>query len=200
VEKKRANSFYDSLHKTLEEGKYERQDALIGRLLDQGFVATDIASALIHLFGDEDTKPIEPIRQQRPAPARRKDASLPEHHESPERGRHPESYERRSATTGTGLKADRESGAVSHEPGMVRLTLGVGRDHGVQPGDVLGVIVGVTKLPKETVGVIRLQTKQTFVDVAEENADFIVSKLNGIEFKGRKLWCKRALKGKIEAA
>jgi DbpA RNA binding domain len=40
--------------------------------------------------------------------------------------------------------------------------------------------------------VIRLQTKQTFFDVKGENADQIVSKLNGIEFKGRKLWCKRA--------
>jgi len=66
----------------------------------------------------------------------------------------------------------------------------------VQPGDVLGVIVGITKLPKETVGVIRLQTKQTFVDVAEENADLIVTKLNGIEFKGRKLWCKKATAAK----
>jgi ATP-dependent RNA helicase DeaD len=81
---------------------------------------------------------------------------------------------------------------------MTRLTLGVGRDHQVQPGDVLGVIVGITKLPKEKVGVIRVQTKQTLVDVAEENADLIVSKLNGIEFKGRKLWCKRALVAKPE--
>ena len=79
---------------------------------------------------------------------------------------------------------------------MVRLTLGVGRDHGVQPGDVVGVIVGITKLPKDIVGVIRLQTKQSFVDVAEEHAEFVVSKLNGIEFKGRKLWCKRAVTGK----
>jgi ATP-dependent RNA helicase DeaD len=176
VEQKRANSFYDSLRRTLEEGKYERQDTLISRLLDQGFVATDIASALIHLFGDEEAKPVETARQQRAAPVRRDDARPERHHEP-----------------------HRASGAVSHEPGMVRLTLGVGRDHGVQPGDVLGVIVGITKLPKEIVGVIRLQTKQTFVDVAEENADLIVSKLNGIEFKGRKLWCKRAQVGKPES-
>ena len=81
---------------------------------------------------------------------------------------------------------------------MVRLILGVGLDHHVQPGDVLGVIVGITKLPKETVGVIRLHPKQAFVDVAEEHAELIVSKLNGIQFKGRKLWCKRATIGKPE--
>ncbi len=75
---------------------------------------------------------------------------------------------------------------------MTRITLGVGREHGIQPGDVLGVIVGVTKLPKENVGVIRMQAKQAFVDVKDENADLIVAKLHGITFKGRKLWCKKA--------
>jgi ATP-dependent RNA helicase DeaD len=198
VEKKRANSFYDSLHKTLQDGTYERQDALIGRLLDQGYAATDIASALIHLFGEDDVKPAEPVRPERFTPARRDENPRPERHENPDRRERFERPERRPEDSGTGLKSDRESGAVSHEPGMARLTLGVGRDHGVQPGDVLGVIVGITKLPKEIVGVIRLQTKQTFVDVAEEHAELVVSKLNGIEFKGRKLWCKRATVRKPE--
>ncbi len=101
---------------------------------------------------------------------------------------------------GTGRKIDRTSGNLSHEPGMARLALGLGREHGVQPGDILGVIVGITKLPKETVGVIRLQAKQAFVDVAEEHAGQIVAKLNGITFKGRKLWCKRPVAAKREEA
>ena len=82
---------------------------------------------------------------------------------------------------------------------MTRITLGVGREHGIQPGDILGVIAGVTKLPKENVGVIRLQAKQAFVDVKDESADLIVSKLHGITFKGRKLWCKRATQAKQAA-
>jgi ATP-dependent RNA helicase DeaD len=221
VEEKRANLFYDSLHKTLEEGKYERQDAIIGRLLDQGFVATDIASALIHLFSREDNAaPVREerpareersFRDERPAPPRREERfreerPLPPRREDsyarPERPFVAKHQERTPspAAMGTGLKADRTSGQVSHEHGMVRLTLGVGRDHDVQPGDVLGVIVGTTKLPKEVVGVIRLQPKQSFVDVAEEHADAIVTKLNGIQFKGRKLWCKRATVGKPTAA
>ena len=198
VEKKRANSFYDSLHKTLEDGNYERQDALIGRLLDQGYVATDIASALIHLFSDEETKPAPASRDQGFQPPRRDDGPRHERREEPPPREYRDRPERRSEAPGTGLKSDRQAGDVSHEAGMVRLTLGVGRDHNVQPGDVLGVIVGITKLPKTIVGVIRLQTKQTFVDVAEEHADLVVSKLNGIEFKGRKLWCKRAVIGKPE--
>jgi ATP-dependent RNA helicase DeaD len=210
VEEKRANLFYDSLRQTLEEGKYERQDALISRLLDQGFVATDIASALMHLFTGEAGGP--PAREERPAPARRReedeqrpapprrregerDFAPARRDDEPARPRHSHDRdieERNARAEGTGRKADRTAGQVSHEPGMVRLTLGVGHEHGVQPGDVLGVIVGLTKLSKEAVGVIRLQTKQAFVDVAQEQADLIVAKLNGITFKGRKLWCKRA--------
>jgi ATP-dependent RNA helicase DeaD len=218
VEQKRANSFYNSLHKTLEEGTYEKQDALISRLLDQGYNATDIASALIHLFSDEDRP--EPVREERPAPRHRDDnysrppERLPSRSERPERPERPvyqererserpayqerERPERRPVSQGTGLKAHREGGEVSHEPGMTRLILGVGRDHEVQPGDVLGVIVGITKLPKEVVGVIRLQPKQSFVDVAGEHAEAIATKLNGIQFKGRKLWCKLATAAKPE--
>jgi ATP-dependent RNA helicase DeaD len=212
VEKKRANSFYDSLQKTLEEGKYERQDALIGRLLDQGYVATDIASALMHLFGDDAVKAPEPVRERpvprrddypRPEPRdfqeRRDRPALPERRDfAPERRERPEYQDRKPFSPGTGLKADRTSGVTSHEPGMTRLTLGVGRDHGIQPGDIVGVIVGISKLPKEAVGVIRLQTKQSFVDIADEHADLVVSKLSGIDFKGRKLWCKRAILTKPE--
>jgi ATP-dependent RNA helicase DeaD len=209
VEEKRANSFYDALRKTLEEGKYEKQDAILGRLLDAGFSATDIASALMHLFGRDDEKP-EPRREERPS---RRDDFPRERHErredrpaaarfesrpAPERREKFESSDQppRTTTPFTGNKADRESGQISHEPGMVRLTLGVGREHDVQPGDVLGVIVGTTKIPKEAVGVIRLQPKQTFVDVAEEHAELVLSKLSGIQFKGRKLWCKRAVVAK----
>ena len=208
VEAKRANSFYDSLHKTLEEGKYEKQDALIGRLLDQGYLATDVASALIHLFSDEPAS--APVREERPAPRQRDDSySKPERFSKPDfkSERPPERYDRperfdakpvyaKPPFEGTGRKADRTAGERSHEPGMARLILGVGKDHSVQPGDIVGVIIGITKLPKETVGVIRLQPKQSFVDVAEESADLIVSKLNGIQFKERKLWCKRALAAK----
>jgi len=106
----------------------------------------------------------------------------------------PEPSERKPAFTGN--KADRESGQISHEQGMARLILGVGRDHDILPGDVLGVILGTTKLPKEIVGVIRLQPKQAFVDIKEEHAEQVQAKLNGIQFKGRKLWAKLATTAK----
>jgi ATP-dependent RNA helicase DeaD len=198
VEEKRANAFYDSLRQTLEEGKYERQDALIGRLLEQGYAATDIASALIHVFSPEPAAPVREERRDRPdRPAREPFNDRFDRFEKPRP--QPREYNAYPESEGTGRKQDRTSGEVSHEPGMTRITLGVGREHNIQPGDILGVIVGVTKLPKEVVGVIRLQAKQAFVDVKDENADLIVKKLHGITFKGRKLWCKRASQAKPAA-
>jgi ATP-dependent RNA helicase DeaD len=195
VEEKRANVFYDNLHQTLEENTYEKQDALISRLLDQGFAATDIASALIHLLtgGEQPAPPARtgPTKQADDFPhaARAPRESYREHDNNHDRENHRERGNDRREPRATG---GRTSGDTSHEPGMARLTLGLGREHGVQPGDIVGVIVGLTKLPKEAVGVIRLQSKQAFVDVAEEHADLIATKLNGIQFKDRKLWCKRA--------
>ncbi len=209
VEAKRANSFYDALKKTLEEGKYDKQEALIGRLLDEGFVATDIASALIHLLAKPEEKAPEPVREERaygrrddyqrsdtrserPRPSRDDRGERPERPERFDRPERPERAERPERKEFAPKRTEREEGPISHEPGMARVILGVGREHGIMPGDVLGVIVGTTKLPKETVGVIRLYPKQSFVDVAEEHTELVVAKLSGIQFKGRKLWAKRA--------
>ncbi len=76
---------------------------------------------------------------------------------------------------------------VSHEPGMVRLVFNVGEGHGIRPGDIVGVIAGVTGLGKEVVGAINILPKQALVDVSEEAHGEIIEKLNGIRFKGRRL-------------
>ncbi len=87
-------------------------------------------------------------------------------------------------------RPQRSEESAPREPGMARVVIGVGTTHEVQTGDVLGVILGTTKLPKECVGAIRLFPKQTLVDVQEAHAPAVAQKLNGIVFKGRKIWSK----------
>jgi ATP-dependent RNA helicase DeaD len=70
---------------------------------------------------------------------------------------------------------------------MVRLAFNVGRAHSVSPGDFVGVITGVTAIPKGEIGAIHLQDTKTFVDVAEPRVTLVLKKLNGIKFKGHKL-------------
>src|SRR5262249_25110590 len=81
----------------------------------------------------------------------------------------------------------REPSPVSHEEGMVRLAFNVGHAHQITPGDFVGVIAGVTRLPKDVVGRIEILDRETLVDVSDECADAVLKKLNGIKFKGRRL-------------
>ena len=101
--------------------------------------------------------------------------------ERPPRGRH----DRPERSRRSGPRE--EAGPISHEPGMVRLAFNVGREHAVQPGDFVGVIAGVTAIPQGEIGAIHLQPTKTLVDVAEARVALLLKKLNGIQFKGRKL-------------
>jgi ATP-dependent RNA helicase DeaD len=58
VQAARANVFLGRLRATLQSGKFERQDELVGRLLEEGFTSTDIASALIHHLQYDNATPV----------------------------------------------------------------------------------------------------------------------------------------------
>ncbi len=73
---------------------------------------------------------------------------------------------------------------------MVRLAFNVGRAHSVNPGDFVGVIAGVTAIPKGEIGAIHLQATKTLVDINQARVELLLKKLNGIQFKGRKLLVK----------
>ncbi len=195
VEGKRATAFADALRETLEKGEYKRHDELLDYLLEQNYSPTDIASALIHLLGEDKSRGTEPIpedrRSHRPAhdhdaPSRR--SPDPTARDRRERGRddfEPPMRNRRPRAEHSGPRE--EAGTVSHEAGMVRLAFNVGRAHAVLPGDFVGVIAGVTAIPKGEIGAIHLQATKTLVDIAEPRVELVLKKLNGIQFKGRKL-------------
>jgi ATP-dependent RNA helicase RhlE len=67
VEGKRATAFADALRETLEKGEYKRHDELLDRLLEQNYSPTDIASALIHLLGEDKARGAEAIPEDRHA-------------------------------------------------------------------------------------------------------------------------------------
>jgi ATP-dependent RNA helicase DeaD len=203
VEQKRASAFYESLAETLRGGEYQRHDGLIEKLLDEGHTATDIASALIHLLGDEKPRPQDraetapapdlsnrPAHEHHPREERRQFESTRGSERGPRKGRAP-----RDAAGEPPVREDRfgrEVSAVSDEPGMLRLALNVGKEHRVGPADIVGVMVNLGKLPKAAVGAIHLFPRQSFVDVSDDHANRLMKKLNGIRFKGYELAVGRA--------
>ncbi|MDQ6860414.1 MAG: DEAD/DEAH box helicase [Verrucomicrobiota bacterium] len=182
VEGKRATAFAEALRETLEKGEYKRHDELLDGFLAQDYSPTDIASALIHLLGEDKSRSGQEIPEDRPARDRR--TADPSARERRERSR--DDGERPPRRTGP----REEAGAISHEAGMVRLAFNVGRAHAVNPGDFVGVIAGVTAIPKGEIGAIHLQATKTLVDVSEARVPLVLKKLNGIQFKGRKLLVK----------
>ena len=188
VEEKRTNAFLETLRETLEKGDYKRQDATIDQLLNAGHSATDIASALIHLLGG-DKPAAQPIVEERPQREFREPrGEFREPRDYPKY--EPRATAKRDAYPPREARATRAGGSIpatSHEAGMTRLVMNLGTAHGIGPGDIVGVIAGVVRLPKEAVGAIKLLDKQTLVDVADDCVKQVLKKLNGIKFKGHKL-------------
>ena len=81
---------------------------------------------------------------------------------------------------------------VRPEVAMTRLWVGIGNEMGVQPGDVVGAILGETGLPAEVVGAVDMRERHTFVDVAVDQASAILSKLNRATIKGARVKAKAA--------
>lgn len=194
VEGKRANALAEALREVLVKGEYKRHDEMLDRLLGQDYSATDIASALIHLLGEDRTRTGQPIPEDRASGTER----FPDRGARDRRERTRSDYEaeqprrERTARPAAPRNPREEAGPVSHEAGMVRLAFNAGRSHNVQAGDFVGVIAGVTAIPKGEIGAIHLQATKSLVDVAEARIPLILKKLNGIQFKGRKLLVKVA--------
>ena len=62
------------------------------------------------------------------------------------------------------------------EKGMVRLTLGAGRSHGVRPADVVGTIAYHAKFPGNTIGAISILDEHTLVDVPQQYVEQTLAK------------------------
>ncbi len=73
---------------------------------------------------------------------------------------------------------------TGREAGFATLFFNVGRKDLVTPADIVGKITGVTRLPASVVGAIDIHQRHTLVDVDENEAAFIVQKMEGIRVKG----------------
>ncbi|HSM23538.1 MAG TPA: DEAD/DEAH box helicase [Anaerolineaceae bacterium] len=73
----------------------------------------------------------------------------------------------------------------SHEPGMVRLSFGLGKAEQIRPTMVVGAIANEAKIPGKAVGAITIHQHETFVDVSEQYVDQVIKKLKRLEFYGK---------------
>jgi ATP-dependent RNA helicase DeaD len=147
----------------LQRGRYRRERELVAELIQAGHDPLEIAAAALKVArADEKQRPIAAVHEVvEPRPGRRV------------RGEH-RPWEERMPTRGAPrfrrMKVGSDSApesTVSHEPGMVRLSLTLGRAHGVRPSDIVGAIAAQADIPGSAIGKIHIQDQRSLVDVHE---------------------------------
>jgi ATP-dependent RNA helicase DeaD len=92
-----------------------------------------------------------------------------------------------------GGKASRDTGGkVSHEPGMVRLSLRLGREHGIRPNEIVGAIAGCADIPGALIGKITIQARNSMVDVPENLVGKVLAKTSEAQIRKQPLGLQKA--------
>ena len=151
----RENELLENVKVWLARGRYAREREMVARLVEEGHDPLEIAAAALKLArADEKQRPLGEVSEVQDASPRR--------------------YEKGGKRSSHRNYEDRET--VSHEPGMVRLNLNLGRIHGIRPNDVVGTIAFHADIPGHTIGKIHIQDKFTLVDVPEKFAARVLAK------------------------
>ena len=137
----------DQMGVWLQRSRYRRERELVAKLVEEGHDPFEIAAAALKIArADEKQRPI---------------AALSEVQEA-----RPHRSERNSRPQKRGNDRGREN--LSHETGMVRLTISKGRSHGIRPNDVVSSIAYHAGIPGHSIGKIHIHDRHTLVDVPED--------------------------------
>jgi ATP-dependent RNA helicase DeaD len=136
----------------LRRGRALRERALAVELVEAGYDPLEIAAAALKVArAEEKQRPIAAVSEvQEEAPRRaRRESTRP---------------------------IKREHGNFSHEAGMVRLSLAMGRRDGLRPNDVVSSIAYFAEIPGSVIGKISIQDQNTLLDVPEQFVKQVLAK------------------------
>jgi ATP-dependent RNA helicase DeaD len=161
---KRDKQLLEQMEVWLRRGRARAERLLAEQLIEKGYEPTDVAAAALKLArAEEKQRPIasiSPVEELRP-PRTRPELKRPQKPLKPSGKLH---VRERSA-----------AGPQSHEPGMARLVLDIGRKHGVKPADIVGTIAYTAQIPGRSLGAIHIEPEQTFVDVPDQFAEQVLA-------------------------
>ncbi len=160
----------------LRRARYRREREMVDALIAEGHDPADIAAAALKIARAEE--------KQRPIP------ELSEVQERPERRERRQPREGSMGPRKFGSRAAR--GSESHEEGMVRLSLSIGKSHGIRPADIVGTIAAHADIPGRTIGKIYIQDKFTLVDVPAESVGRVLAKNGGYSIRRQPFMVEKA--------
>ncbi|MCH8475636.1 MAG: DEAD/DEAH box helicase [Opitutales bacterium] len=174
VEKRKANVFFENLRETLEKKTYRRFDDFTDRLLEQGYAPTDIISALVHLRGGDGGVSDSPVKENPliDSPPKGK-GKVSKYDRAGDQEKSP--FRKKEKKN----KKDRKKNAAP----TTAIVLELGSENGIRVADVLGVILGAARIPKNDIGFIKLNKDHAIVEMPIKHAETAIGKLDGIQFK-----------------
>jgi ATP-dependent RNA helicase DeaD len=172
VAAKRISVFKETLRKTITEGDLEMYVELVEQVAEEGFDLAEIAAAAARIANG--SKALVKAREQD------RDAI-----EAPARSEAP----RYDSNRGAGAVENREpeDSAVRRPEKTVRLSLGLGRNDGIRPADIVGSIANEADVPGRDIGPIDIQDDITYVGIPERYVDTVLEKVGRKKFRGRPL-------------
>jgi len=179
--KRRETQLVSQMEVWLRRGRYQREREIVAELVEAGHDPAEIAAAALKLArGEEKQRPISAIsevREQRDSRGRREPRRDGGNTNAP-------AYNRREPS--------RKVGRSSHEQGMVRLSLGAGKAHGIRPNDIVGSIAYHANIPGNTIGAIHIQEQHTLVDVPEQFVAQLLAKASEYRIRQQLITVERA--------
>jgi ATP-dependent RNA helicase DeaD len=170
---RREELFRASVIEQIEAG--DSSDALLDELLAQGYSAEQVANGLIRaLRAQQQQRPLEDIRDEFAS----------------------ERIERSPQFAGRGKGKGRfSSRQSSHEQGMVRLCMNVGRSAGLRPADVVYSIASKANIPGSVIGAIDIQPNETYLDIPVGHVDAVLQQMKNTKIRGQSMKLRRASEG-----
>lgn len=140
IQNQREEKLVEQMMVWLRRGRCRREQEIVADLVSAGHDPAEIAAAALKLArAEEKVRPIAPITEV--------------------------VTERQP---GRNSKNGRSLANQSHEKGMVRLSLSVGKKHGIRPNDIVGAIAYHADIPGNTIGAIHIQEQHTLFDIPEK--------------------------------
>ncbi len=107
--------------------------------------------------------------------------------EKPARNQKVSAREEVKAEVKTEEERPRHERVVIDPEKAVSIFVGIGKNRRVYPRDLVGILIAVGGLDRERIGDIKVLANYSFVQLYTEDCQTVIDKLNGYDYRGRKL-------------
>ena len=167
VLRQREEQFKHKLAEAMEQQDLSAESPLLDEIIQAGYSMEEVSLSLLQILrSQEEQRPLEEIR------------SINEHRER---------RQEQSSRSKRG-KRDRRG----RERGMVRLMMNLGRNNGMNPGEIVYTIASRSNIPGKVIGAIEIQQNKTFLDIPEAHVDTVLQSMKHGKIRGQHLTLTRA--------